>query len=257
MNGIPKQLTVSLAVSSRFSLEAIEEIYFGIKMACEKYRVDLVGGDTSSSVTGMMLSLTVTGEGEKDKIVYRNGAKAGDLLCVTGDLGSAYIGLLLLEREKKVFQVNPAMQPELTGYDYQIGRFLKPEARTDLYNLFIGAGIKPTSMIDISDGLASEIRHICKQSKTGCKLYEEKIPIDPQTRELAMEFKMIPSVVALSGGEEYELLFTIAQSDYDKIGMIGGVTVIGHMTSPEEGIMMITPDGKSVPITAQGWDAMR
>jgi len=257
MNGIPKQLTVSVAVSSRFSFEALDEIYSGIKMACEKYHVDIIGGDTSSSVKGLMLSLTVTGEGEKEKIVYRNGAKSGDLLCVTGDLGSAYLGLLLLEREKKVFSVNPAMQPELTGYDYQIGRILKPEARTDLYNIFMGAWIQPTSMIDISDGLASEIRHLCKQSKVGCRLFEEKIPIDPQSRELAMEFKLIPSVVALSGGEDYELLFTISQNDYEKIKLINGVSIIGHMTPANDGINMITPDGKSVPITAQGWDGMK
>jgi thiamine-monophosphate kinase len=257
MNGIPKQLTVSVAVSSRFTVEALDEIYRGIKLACEKYHVDIIGGDTSSSVSGMILSLTVIGEGEKEKIVYRNGARKGDLLCVTGDLGSAYLGLLLLEREKKVFQVNPAMQPELSGYDYQVGRMLKPEARTDLYNIFQGAGIKPTSMIDISDGLASEIRHLCKQSQVGCRLFEEKIPIDPQSRELAMEFKMIPSVVALSGGEDYELLFTISQDDYDKIKMINGISIIGHMTPAEEGIKMITPDGKSVPITAQGWDGMK
>jgi thiamine-monophosphate kinase len=204
-----------------------------------------------------MLSLTVTGEGEKEKIVYRNGAKPGDLLCVTGDLGSAYLGLLLLEREKKVFQVNPGMHPELTGYDYQIGRMLKPEARTDLYHIFQEAGIQPTSMIDISDGLASEIRHLCKQSQTGCRLIEEKIPIDPQSRELAMEFKLIPSVIALSGGEDYELLFTISQNDYEKIKLINGISIIGHMTPAEEGINLITPDGKSVPITAQGWDAMK
>jgi thiamine-monophosphate kinase len=257
MNGIPKQITVSVAVSSRFSFEALEEIYSGIKLACEKYHVDIIGGDTSSSVKGLMLSITVTGEAEKEKIVYRNGAKAGDLLCVTGDLGSAYLGLLLLEREKKVFQVNPAMQPELTGYDYQIGRMLKPEARTDLYNIFMGAGIQPTSMIDISDGLASEIRHICKQSGVGCRLFEEKIPMDPQSRELSMEFRLIPSVVALSGGEDYELLFTISQDDYEKIKLINGISIIGHMTPPVEGINMITPDGKSVPITAQGWDAMK
>jgi thiamine-monophosphate kinase len=257
MNGIPKQLTVSVAVSSRFTFEALDEIYSGIKLACEKYNVDIIGGDTSSSVRGMMLSLTVTGEAEKEKIVYRSGANANDLLCVTGDLGSAYLGLLLLEREKKVFQVNPAMQPELTGYDYQVGRMLKPEARTDMYNIFQGAGILPTSMIDISDGLASEIRHLCKQSLVGCRLFEEKIPIDPQSKELAMEFKLIPSVVALSGGEDYELLFTISQSDYEKIKIINGISIIGHMTPPEEGINMITTDGKSVPITAQGWDAMK
>jgi len=257
MNGIPKQLTVSIAVSSRFTVEALEEIYSGIKLACERYSVDLVGGDTSSSVSGLMMSLTVTGEVEKDEALYRNGAKSGDLLCVTGDLGSAYMGLLLLEREKKVFQVNPGMQPELSGYDYQIGRMLKPEARTDLHNIFKGAGIKPTSMIDISDGLASEVKHLCKQSNVGCRLFEEKIPINPQTSELALEFKLIPSVAALSGGEDYELLFTISQEDYEKIRMINGVSIIGHMTSPAEGIHMVTPDGKSVPVTAQGWDGMK
>ena len=257
MNGIPGQLTVSIAVSSRYTLEALEEIYGGIKLACDRYNVDLVGGDTSSSLTGLVFSLTVTGVAERNDIVYRDGAKAGDLLCVTGDLGSAYLGLLLLEREKKVFQVNPGMQPELTGYDYQVGRMFKPEARTDLHNIFKGSGIKLTSMIDISDGLASEIKHLCKQSGVGCRLYEEKIPINSQTKELAMEFKLIPSVAALSGGEDYELLFTISPGDYEKISLVSGISVIGHMTSPEEGINMITPDGKSVPITAQGWDGMR
>ncbi|MDP1621048.1 MAG: thiamine-phosphate kinase [Bacteroidales bacterium] len=257
MNGIPKQMTVSLAVSSRFSAEALDELYAGIVMACDKYKVDLVGGDTSSNVKGLAISVSIVGEAKKEEVVYRNGAGAGDLLCVTGDLGSAYIGLLILEREKSVFQVDPNMQPELTGFDYQIGRQLRPEARTDIRNLLLGTGIKPTSMIDISDGLASEILHLCKQSDVGCKLFEEKIPIDEHTRELAKEYKIIPSVAALSGGEDYELLFTVKQDDYEKIKDVAGITIIGHMTASSEGKYMITPDGKSIPITAQGWDGMR
>ncbi|MBC8394597.1 MAG: thiamine-phosphate kinase [Deltaproteobacteria bacterium] len=200
MNGTPRQIMVSMVIPSRYSAEALDEIYAGIKLACDTYQIDLIGGDTSSSTSGLVISVTVIGTAVKEEIVYRKGANPGDLLCVTGDLGSAYIGLLLLEREKKVFQTNPGMQPELTGFDYQIGRFLKPEARTDVRRLLEGIGVKPTSMIDISDGLASEILHLCKQSDVGCKIYEEKIPIDPQTRELAMEFKLIPSVAVLSGG---------------------------------------------------------
>lgn len=255
MNGIPKQITVSVAVSSRYPVEAIEELYQGIRLACEKYHLDLIGGDTSASVTGMAISVTVLGEAKKEYVVYRNGAKPGDLICVTGDLGSAYIGLLLLEREKKVFQTNPGMRPELQGYDYQIGRFLKPEARTDIRLLLEGIGVKPTSMIDISDGLASEVLHLCKQSDVGCRIYEEKIPIDPQTREIAMEFKIIPSVAALSGGEDYELLFTVPQADYEKMRDVAGISIIGHMTEPVKGKYMITTDGKEVELTAQGWKA--
>jgi thiamine-monophosphate kinase len=257
MNGVPKQMTVSIAVSSRFPAEALDELYAGLKTACDKYRVDLVGGDTSSSVKGLIISITVVGDALKDDVVYRSGARPGDLLCVTGDLGSAYIGLLILEREKAVFKVNPAMQPELTGFDYQIGRQLKPEARTDLRNLLIGAGIRPTAMIDISDGLASEILHICRQSDSGVKLYESKIPIDEHTRELSKEYKIIPSVAALSGGEDYEILFTIRQEDYEKIRNIEGISIIGHMTNAAEGKFMITPDGKSIALTAQGWDGLR
>jgi thiamine-monophosphate kinase len=257
MNGIPMQMTVSLAVSSRFSAEALDELYAGIIMACDKYKVDLVGGDTSSNVKGLMISVTVTGIANKEDVTYRSGARPGDLLCVTGDLGSAYIGLLVLEREKSVFQVDPNMQPELTGFDYQVGRQLRPEARTDVRNLLIGIGVRPTSMIDISDGLASEILHICKHSGVGCKLFEGKIPMDAHTREVAKEYKIIPSVAALSGGEDYELLFTVKQDDYEKIKDIAGISIIGHMTAAAEGKYMITPDGKAVPITAQGWDGMR
>jgi thiamine-monophosphate kinase len=257
MNGVPKQMTVSIAVSNRFSLEAMEELYKGIRLACDRYNVDLVGGDTSSSVTGLLISVTITGEAEQEEIVYRSGAKAGDLICVTGDLGGAYAGLLLLEREKQVYKANPDMQPELTGYDYVLGRQLKPEARTDIRNLLKGIDVLPTSMIDISDGLASETLHLCKQSGTGCRIYEEKIPIDPETQKLALEFNMIPTVCALSGGEDYELIFTISQSDFEKIRDISGISVIGHMTARAEGKFLITPDGKEVQLTAQGWDGFK
>jgi thiamine-monophosphate kinase len=257
MNGIPKQITVSIAVSSRFPAEALDELYEGIRLACDRYRVDLVGGDTCSSVKGLLISVTIVGEALPEEVVYRKGAAPGDLICVTGDLGSAYMGLLLLEREKKVFEVNPAMQPELSGYEYQVGRQLKPEARTDIRNLFQGIGLKPTSMIDISDGLSSETLHLCRQSDLGCKLFENKIPIEADTRKMAMEYKIIPSVAALSGGEDYELLFTVRQSDYDKVKDIKDITIIGHMTAANEGKVMMTPDGKAVPLTAQGWDGMR
>jgi thiamine-monophosphate kinase len=257
MNGIPKQITVSLALSSRFTVEAVEELYRGIRLACERYRVDLVGGDTSASNKGLMISISILGEAKKEEVAYRSGARPNDLICVTGDLGSAYIGLLLLEREKKVFEANPNMQPELDGFSYQIGRQLKPEARTEMKKKLSEAGIQPTSMIDISDGLASETLHLCRQSGTGCRLYEDKIPVHAQTREIAMEFKIIPSVAALSGGEDYELLFTIGQQDYEKIKDMEDISIIGYMTDPSEGKAMITPDGKQVEITAQGWDGLK
>jgi thiamine-monophosphate kinase len=257
MNGIPKQMTVSMAISNRFSLEALDEIYAGLKMACVKYQVDIVGGDTSSSLTGLLISITVTGEVESGEVVYRNGAQETDLLCVTGDLGGAYAGLLVLQREKEVYKADPAMQPELTGYDYVLARQLKPEARTDVRNLLKGIGVHPTSMIDISDGLASEILHICKQSNVGCRLYEEKIPIDPETMKTALEFKIVPTVCALSGGEDYELLFTVKQDDYEKIKDISGISVIGHMTGPHGDAHLITTDGLEMELKAQGWDAFR
>jgi thiamine-monophosphate kinase len=257
MNGIPKQMTISIAVSNRFSLEAIDDLYQGIRTACDKYNIDLVGGDTSSSVSGLLISVTIIGEAARDEIVYRNGAKEGDLLCVTGDLGGAYAGLLLLEREKQVFKVNPNMQPELTGNEYVLARQLKPEARTDIRDLFKETRVLPTSMIDISDGLASEALHLCLQSNTGCNIYEEKIPIDDETRRLALEFNIIPSVCALNGGEDYELLFTVRQTDYDKIRNIPDISIIGHMTASGNGKNLITPDGKTVELTAQGWDAFK
>ncbi|HSN50337.1 MAG TPA: thiamine-phosphate kinase, partial [Bacteroidales bacterium] len=215
------------------------------------------GGDTSSSTKGLLISVTVTGEALAEEIVYRNGAREGDLICVTGDLGGAYTGLLLLEREKQVFKVNPEMQPEMTGHDYVLERQLKPEARTDIRNLLIGLNIHPTSMIDISDGLASEILHICKQSGKGCKIYEEKIPIVAETRQLAIEFNIAPTVCALNGGEDYELLFTIPQSDYEKVKELSGISIIGHITRPEDDKILITSDGQVMEITAQGWNALR
>ncbi len=255
MNGTPKQITVSIAVSNRFSTEALEDLYNGINMACIKYGVDLVGGDTSSSRSGLIISVTVLGEADKQNIVYRSGAQQNDLLCVSGDLGGAYMGLQLLEREKQIFIETPGIQPDLEGYDYILERQLKPEARKDIHDLLRLLEVKPTSMIDISDGLASEILHICEQSKTGCTLYEEKIPIDPQTFETARLFNLDPTVCALSGGEDYELLFTIAMSDFDKIKHNPDITVIGHITDQASGSNLVDKTGNVHKITAQGWDA--
>lgn len=257
MNGNPRQLLVGLAVSNRFSVEALEELYDGIKLACDKYNVDLVGGDTTSSTSGLFISMTITGDADKAETTYRNGAKEGDLLCVSGNLGAAYMGLLLLEREKQVYKANPQMQPELDGYDYILQRQLKPEARVDIVKLLKENDIKPTSMIDISDGLASEILHICKQSETGCNLYEEKIPIDTETALLAEEFKIVPVVTALNGGEDYELLFTVPQSDYEKIKNLTDISVIGYITDKNSGANLITPQGTAIPLKAQGWDALK
>jgi len=227
MNGVPLQIVVGLGISSKYTLEALEEFYAGIKKACELYNVDFVGGDTSSSVHGLFISMTVIGEVGKDKIAYRKGAKPADILCVTGDLGGAYIGLLLLKREKKVFQANPDMQPEMEGKEYILERQLMPEARTDMVKKLKEKGVVPTAMIDISDGLASEALHIAKASGTGVVIYEEKIPIDQNTFDTAREFGLIPSLAALNGGEDYELLFTIAQKDYEKIKDMSGVSIIG------------------------------
>ena len=257
MNGKPKQLLVGIGVGAKFSVEAIEEIYVGIKKACEVYGVDFIGGDTTSSVSGLVISATVIGEVEKDKIVYRKGANPNDLICVSGDLGGAYMGLLILEREKKVFQANPDIQPDLTQHDYLLQRQLKPEARTGVVELLAKNDILPTSMIDVSDGLASDIMHICKASNTGCVISEEKIPIDQTTFDLAKEFNIVPTVTALNGGEDYELLFTVKQSDYDKIKSIEGISVIGYMTDPSEGERLITSDNLSVELKAQGWDALK
>lgn len=257
MNGSPKQVTVSIAASNRFSVEAIEELYAGMLYACKKYNVDLVGGDTTSSKSGLIISITAIGEADKDSIVYRSGAKEKDLLCVSGDLGGAYMGLQLLEREKFVFKDNPNIQPDLEGNDYILERQLKPEARVDVVELFKKLNVKPTSMIDISDGLASEIIHICTQSETGCELYEDKIPIDPQTFDRARDFGLDPTVCALSGGEDYELLFTIPMSDYDKVKNQPDITVIGHITAKTSGVNLVAKAGTSHPITAQGWNSFK
>ena len=253
MNAIPKQITVSIAVSGKFSVEAIDELYAGIKMACEKYDVDLIGGDTTSSLTGLTISITVIGEVDKSDVVYRSGAKPNDLLCVTGDLGGAYMGLQLLERENEVYKVNENMKPQLEGYDYILERQLKPEARVDIIKTFAQMGIKPTSMIDISDGLSSETHHLCKNSNVGCSIYEDKIILDYQTRAMAEELNINPLVAALNGGEDYELLFTIDMKDYEKIKNDPDFTVIGHMTDVSEGINLITGAGSAIPLEAQGW----
>lgn len=255
MNAIPRQITVSLAISNRFSVEAMEELYSGMLLACHKYKIDIVGGDTTTSGSGLVISITVIGEANSSELVYRNGAKEGDLLCVTGDLGGAYVGLQLLKREKEIFMESPGVQPDLEGNDYILERQLKPVARKDIPVLLKKLEVKPTAMIDISDGLASEILHLCTQSEVGCNLYEEKIPIDPSTYNMAREFNLDPTVCALSGGEDYELLFTIDQSDFPKIKANPDITVIGHMTNNKEGSNLITKGGEVHKLIAQGWDS--
>jgi len=257
MNGKARQLLVGLSVSNRFPVEALEELYAGIRQACKVYHVDLVGGDTTSSVRGLFLSVTVIGEAEPEDVVYRHTARENDLICVTGDLGGAYMGLLLLEREKAAFQGDPDLQPDLEGYDYILERQLKPEPRTDIIRLLKEAQIKPTAMIDISDGLGSEILHICKGSKLGCRIYEEKIPIDATTINMAGVFSIAPVTAALNGGEDYELLFTIDQKDFEKVRAIPGISVIGHMTDPAQGANLVAVDGALVKIQAQGWNALK
>ena len=256
MNGTPKQITVSLGVSKRFSVEDLEQLYAGIQLACEKYGVDLIGGDTSASLTGLAISITCIGEGEESKIVYRNGAGQTDLICVTGDLGSAYMGLQLLEREKIVFAANSEAQPDFKGRDYILQRQLKPEARKDIIELLNQKGIVPTSMMDISDGLSSELMHICTQSKTGCRVYEDKIPINYQAVVMAEELNMSIVMAALNGGEDYELLFTVSLDDYDKIVTTEGVAIVGHMTKPELGLNLIGREGEEVQLQAQGWNSL-
>lgn len=257
MNGIPKQITVSLALSNRFSLEAIEELYEGIQLACDKYQVDLVGGDTTSSTSGLIISISVLGTTAKDKVVERSGARENDLLVTTGDLGSAYAGLLLLERERKVFEKTPGIQPDLAGFEYLLERQLKPEARIDIVRKLKEIDVTPTSMIDISDGLASEILHICKASKVGCHLYEDKIPIDVQAHQVAESFNLHPVTLALNGGEDYQLLFTIKPEDYSKIENDESFVVIGHMMDEAAGAQMITNADTAIPLKAQGWDGLK
>lgn len=256
MNAKPTQITVSIAVSNRFPLEALEELFEGIAMAAKIYKVDVVGGDTTSSQKGMIISITALGEADEKDLVYRNGAKENDLLVVTGDLGSAYMGLQVLEREKQVFQVNPNNQPDLDNYTYLIERQLKPEARTDIRELLEKLEVKPTAMIDVSDGLSSEIIHICKQSKVGCNLFEEKIPIDPQFINVCEEFNIDSTTVAINGGEDYELLFTMALEDFDKIKANPNFTVIGHITQESEGVHLVTRANTKIPLKARGWDAL-
>ena len=256
MNATATQVTVSIAVSNRFPLEALEELYSGIQTAAEIYNVDVVGGDTTSSTTGLLISVTAIGEIEEENIVYRNGAKANDLLVVTGDVGGAFLGLKVLQREKSVFEVNPNNQPDLDMYTYIIERQLKPEARKDISKLLHDLDVKPTSMIDISDGLSSEIMHLCKQSEVGCNLFEDKIPLDPQVISTAEEFNIDSTMVALSGGEDYELLFTVKQEDFPKIKANPNFSIIGHMTEAREGIHLITRANTKIPLKAQGWNAM-
>ncbi|MFW6309863.1 MAG: thiamine-phosphate kinase, partial [Prolixibacteraceae bacterium] len=254
MNAIPRQVTVNIGLSNKFSVEAVEELYSGIYLACEKYNVDLVGGDTTSSLTGLIISVSVLGEAKQGDVVYRSGAKPNDLICVTGDLGAAYMGLHLLERENEVYKVNPNMQPRLEGYDYILERQLKPEARADIIAAFKRIGIKPTSMIDISDGLSSEVIHLCKNSKTGCYLHEDKIPLDAQTKKLAEEMNINPLVAALNGGEDYELLFTLPLDVYEKIKNDPDFSIIGHMAEEKEGTNLTTTSGTSIELWAQGWN---
>lgn len=255
MNAQPKVITVSLSFSSRFPVEAIDELYEGILLASKLYGVEVIGGDTTSSLSGLIINITAMGVADEEEIVYRDGAKEHDLLVVTGDLGSAYVGLQLLEREKQVFKANDKIQPDLEGNDYVLERILKPEARLDILELLKKMEVKPTSMIDISDGLASEIFHICTQSEVGCSIYEEKLPIDPQTVLTAQDFNMSPTIVALNGGEDYELLFTIKQSDFEKVKGNPHMSVIGHITDKNAGVNLVTRDNSSTPLTAQGWDA--
>ena len=257
MNATPTQITMSVGISNRFSVEAMDEFYEGVYAACEKYRVDLVGGDTASSQKGFIISVTAIGEVASDKFVKRSSAQKGDLLCVSGDLGGAYLGLLFLEREKKIYLENPSIQPDLEGETYVVGRLLKPEARKDIVEFFEKESISPTAMMDISDGLSSEILHICRQSSLGCVLYEEKIPVAEETKKAAFKFEIDPTACALSGGEDYELLFTIRHSDYEKITLSEEISVIGYMTDAAEGAKIITKGNHSFPITAQGWDALK
>ena len=273
MNGTPRQMTVSLALSKRFTVEDVEQFYSGLQLACDKWNIDIVGGDTTSSYTGLAISITIIGEAKREDLVYRSGAKDTDLVCVSGDLGAAYMGLQLLEREKSVYyqQVEEArkkndkraleelknFQPDFAGKEYLLDRQLKPEARGDIIKKLHEAGVKPTSMMDISDGLSSELMHICKQSNCGCRIYEKNIPIDYQTAVMAEEFNMNLTTCALNGGEDYELLFTVPIGDYEKMEAMDGVKVIGHITKPEFGQMLVTRDNQEFELIAQGWNPLK
>ncbi|SFE70472.1 thiamine-phosphate kinase [Pedobacter antarcticus] len=257
MNGIAAQITFSIGLSSKFPLEAVEEIYKGVELACNQFNIDLIGGDTSSSKQGLVISVTSIGYAAAGDVVYRNGANEGDLICVSGDLGGAYVGLQILEREKQIFLENPKIQPDLEGKDYIIERQLKPEGRRDIVDLLAQMKIVPTSMIDVSDGLASELMHICKQSEKGCTIYEEKIPIDPMTYETARELGIDPTVCALNGGEDYELLFTIKQADYDRLKHDVDISIIGHITDQASGCRMVSKSNVVHELKAQGWSAFK
>lgn len=257
MNGTPRQLTISLALSKRFCVEDIEEFYAGLRLACEQHQVDIIGGDTTSSFTGLAISITCIGEADKEQVVYRDGARETDLICVTGDLGAAYMGLQLLEREKTVFKGEEQAQPDFAGKEYILERQLKPEARRDIIEKLAEAGLKPTSMMDISDGLSSELLHICSQSKVGCRIYEEHIPLDYETALMAEELNMNVTTCALNGGEDYELLFTVPIADHEKVTKIKGITLIGHITKPDLGCALITLDGQEFELKAQGWNPLK
>lgn len=257
MNATPTQIVIALGISNRFSLEALDEFYQGVYAACERYGVDLVGGDTTSSQKGFIISVTAIGEVTPDRYVKRSTAKEGDLLCVSGDLGAAYVGLLFLEREKKIFLESPGVQPDLEGESYVVGRLLKPEARKDIVEFFAANDIVPTSMIDVSDGLSSEILHLCTNSNLGCVLHEEKIPVAEDMKKAAFKFEIDPTACALSGGEDYELLFTIPQEAYEKLVLNEEISVIGYMTEPGNGVHILTKGGSKHPLTAQGWNHMK
>ncbi|SHM91584.1 thiamine-phosphate kinase [Polaribacter sp. KT 15] len=257
MNGVAEQVTVSIAVSNRFPLEAIEELYAGIQLACDTYKVDLIGGDTTSSTKGILISVTAIGKATKEEVVYRNGAKETDLIVVSGDLGAAYLGLQVLEREKQVFKVDPNNQPDLDNYTYLIERQLKPEARKDVASILKELEVKPTAMIDISDGLSSEIMHICSQSKVGCKIYEDKLPLDPQVISACEEFELDSTMVALSGGEDYELLFTVPIADFDKIKGNPNFSIVGHIIAENQGLNLVTRANQEIELKAQGWNPLK
>ena len=257
MNAIPTQIVIGIGFSNRFSLEALDDFYEGVYAACTKYGVDLVGGDTTSSQRGFIISVTAIGEVAPDEYVKRSTAQKGDLLCVSGDLGGAYVGLLFLEREKKIYLESPGVQPDLEGESYVVGKLLKPEARKDIIEFFAEAGVKPTAMMDVSDGLSSEILHICKDSALGCVVYEDKLPIAEDMKMAAYKFEIDPTACALSGGEDYELLFTIPQAEYDKLVLNEQISVIGYMTEPEQGSNIITKGGSRYPLTAQGWNHLK
>ena len=257
MNASPAQITMSVAFSNRFSVEALTEFYDGVYAACDKYNVDLVGGDTTSSQKGFIICVTAIGEVAPNKFVTRSGAKKGDLICVSGELGAAFLGLTLLEREKKIFLETKGVQPDLENQDYIVGRLLKPEARKDIIDFFAEKQIMPTAMIDISDGLSSELLHICKQSDVGCVLYEEKIPVNEMARQFAYKLELDPTACALSGGEDYELLFTIDQKDFDAISMNTDICIVGHISEKDAGSVIITKGGNKYPLTAQGWNALK